>query len=351
MNKPLKVFYSYSHDDEDFLAQLKKHLAPLRHENLIIDWYDRMIPPGSDWESLLTKELEEADLFIMLVSSSFLSSNYCFNIEMNRALERAQKNEAIVAPVIIRDCKWNTSPFGKIQALPKDGIPIKNWSNRDKAWKNVVDGLYERIKSMDIYRIGEDEQKIEDKKPQVQIAIIQNLEVAKYAEPLVLGRDEELKILMDNLKNANKPTTITSGFGGIGKSTLALKVAWTFLKNKFPFNFIAFIDCRTYGTDEKQGISYNYILNEIARLAGRKDIVSNTNLEAKAEQIKDMLQSYEALLIFDNYESLLQYPADEKKISNFIQFLPTRVVITTRELSAGLKSLPRNDLIVEKMPG
>lgn len=359
MNKPLKVFYSYSHDDEDFLVQLKKHLAPLRHDNLIVDWYDRMILPGSNWELLLTEKIEEADLFIMLVSSSFLSSSYCFNIEMKRALERAQKNEAIIVPVIIRECLWNITPFQRIQALPKDGIPIKSWNDRDKAWKNVVTGLYERIKSANNDDVNVD-MKVEDKKSQGEIAITQNLKVVRYTNPHVFGREGEIKFLMDSLVNATKPTTITSGFGGIGKSTLALKVAWIFLENKSPFNFIGFINCRTSGTDEKQGISYNDILNEIARLVGRKDIVSNTNPEAKAEQIRDMLQSYKALLIFDNYESLLQYPDQERRISEFIKSLPTgsahndysltRVIITTRELSPGLKSLPSNVLNVEKMP-
>lgn len=365
MKKPLRVFYSYSHKDEKYLDELKAHLAPLRDQKFIEDWYDRMIPAGSTWESQIANEMETADIFLMIISSNFLSSNYCYEVEMQKALEKAHKNECLSIPIIIRECLWDFTPLKKLQALPTDGIPVQSWQNRDKAWKNVAEGLLNAIKKFSGTPTDKSKN-VSSANPEegigdpVETIIIQNIETTERIEPLVLGRGDEILGLINTLQEAHKPVTITSGFGGIGKSTLALKVAWHFYNQKKPFNLIAFVDCRTYGGDEKQGVTYNFILNEIARIADETDITSSTNLDVKEEQVKKLIKSHRALLIFDNYESLLQYPDEEKRISKFLNSLPVgtnhdnnafaRVMITTRELSEGLKSLPSNNFDVQKMP-
>ena len=62
--------------------------------------------------------------------------------------EREAKNEARVVPVILRGCKWQESPFGKLQALPKDAEPVANSVNRDKAWTNVADGIEKVVEEL-----------------------------------------------------------------------------------------------------------------------------------------------------------------------------------------------------------
>ena len=42
----LKLFISYSHQDEDIKNELLKHLSPLKRLNLISDWHDRKIEAG-----------------------------------------------------------------------------------------------------------------------------------------------------------------------------------------------------------------------------------------------------------------------------------------------------------------
>ena len=60
---------------------------------------------------------------------------------MTRALNRFARKETLVVPIILRPSDWNTAPFARIQALPKDAKPITLWSNRDEAWLDVVKGL------------------------------------------------------------------------------------------------------------------------------------------------------------------------------------------------------------------
>ena len=71
----------------------------------------------------------------------FLASDYCFDVEMKRALERHDRGETRVIPVIVRACDWTSSPFARLQALPKDAKPVTSWASRDQAWADVARGI------------------------------------------------------------------------------------------------------------------------------------------------------------------------------------------------------------------
>ena len=80
---------------------------------------------------------------MLLISSDFLASDYCYDIEMERAIERHESGEARVIPVIIRDCLWTDTSFGKLLALPQDGKPVDSSPNRDEAFTVVARGIRE----------------------------------------------------------------------------------------------------------------------------------------------------------------------------------------------------------------
>ena len=42
-NEKLKLFISYSHDYEEHIKEFIKHIALLKNNGLIEDWYDRKI--------------------------------------------------------------------------------------------------------------------------------------------------------------------------------------------------------------------------------------------------------------------------------------------------------------------
>jgi internalin A len=144
-----RIFVSYSHKDERLLNELKTHLSPLRRLNLIETWDDRSIEAGEDWREEIDANLERADIILLLVSADFINSDYCYEKEMARALERHEKREARVVPVIVRDSKWELIPeLSKLQAVPKGGKAVRDWANKDKAWKDVSDRIQKMIESM-----------------------------------------------------------------------------------------------------------------------------------------------------------------------------------------------------------
>lgn len=121
---PINVLFSYSHKDEAMRDELAAHLASLRRSGLIHEWHDRRIAAGDSWKEAIDEHLEKANLVLVIVSADFIASNYCYDIEMKRALERRNDGRARVIPVIVRPCDWHTTPLGALQALPKDGKPV-----------------------------------------------------------------------------------------------------------------------------------------------------------------------------------------------------------------------------------
>jgi len=138
---PIEVFFSYSHKDEGLREELEVHLAALRREGLIAQWHDRRIGAGEDWKESISEHLDRASLVLLLVSPDFIASDYCYDVEMTRALNRMARGEALVIPVIVRPSDWNAAPFARIQALPRDAKPITRWPDRDEAWLDVARGL------------------------------------------------------------------------------------------------------------------------------------------------------------------------------------------------------------------
>src|SRR5437868_2662063 len=132
------LFFSYSHKDEDLRDQLEVHLSMLKREGLIDAWHDRKIPAGDDFERSIDQKLESADVILLLVSADFLASPYCFDVEVQRAMERHQQGSARVIPVILRPCDWHSAPFGKLLAAPTDGKPVTRWTDRDEAFVDIV---------------------------------------------------------------------------------------------------------------------------------------------------------------------------------------------------------------------
>ena len=129
--KPISLFYSYSHRDEELRKKLEDHLAGLRWSEKIAEWHDRNIDVGDEWAKEIDRNLTSADVILLLVSASFIASKYCWSVEMKKALERHDKGEAKVIPVILRPCSWHTTPFAKLQAAPTDAKPVTSWLDQD----------------------------------------------------------------------------------------------------------------------------------------------------------------------------------------------------------------------------
>ena len=144
----IEIFFSYSHKDQRFRDQLETHLSLLKREGYVSSWHDRKIGAGEEWAGQIDDHLNTAQIILLLISADFVASDYCYDIEMRRALARHDAGEARVIPIILRGAGWKNALFGKLQALPTDGKPISNWSNRDDAYLNVVTNIRKEVKKL-----------------------------------------------------------------------------------------------------------------------------------------------------------------------------------------------------------
>lgn len=142
------VFTSYAHKDQDLLEELKKQLFPLKRLGIIQQWYDREIKAGTEWQGQIDANLDSAQLILLLISPDFMASDYCYDVEAKRALQRHEAGDARVIPVILRPVMWSNTPFSKLQGLPRDAKPVTTWDNRDSALLNVVEGIQDAIESL-----------------------------------------------------------------------------------------------------------------------------------------------------------------------------------------------------------
>jgi WD40 repeat protein len=143
---PIEIFISYAYKDKALRDKLANHLNSIERQG-VITLHDRNISAGEEWKKAIDSHLESANIILLLISPDFLASDYCYNIEMKRSLERHENNEATVIPIILRASDWNRSPIGKLAALPKDGRAITSWQNEDEAFTDVVIGLRRVIDS------------------------------------------------------------------------------------------------------------------------------------------------------------------------------------------------------------
>ena len=141
------VFFSYSHADEELRNELEKHLTGLRRQGVITTWHDRRIGPGEELHHHIDEQLTAADIVLLLVSADFLASDYCYGVEMKRAMERHRRSEAHVIPVILRPCDWHGAPFGTLMAVPPDGKPVVKHATLDDGFLEVAKAVRQAVGS------------------------------------------------------------------------------------------------------------------------------------------------------------------------------------------------------------
>jgi len=212
--RPAKVFISYAHEDELLKDELLKHLLVLQREGLIEPYDDSMIVAGNEWDREIRDELDQADVILLLISSDFLASEYCWAIEMTRALEMHDRKSACVIPIVLRPAPWQNMPFAHLQALPRRAKPVVEWSSPDAAFVDVVDGI--RTALEDRLPVKPKPNSLELLKP-----------VAEFT-----GRQVELESLGREVAGG-KSRVIVHGMAGVGKSQLARSLAIS-LTVRFP---------------------------------------------------------------------------------------------------------------------
>jgi tetratricopeptide (TPR) repeat protein len=218
----VKIFFSYSHEDETLRDELAKYLKPLERQGKIEPWHDRKIEPGKNWRQELDFHLNSADIVLLLVSTDFVNSDFCYCTELERARERHDAGETRIIPIFLRLIDLNAlkgTPLETIQGVPEPSQPITSakWETRDEAFVHVA----ERIRAV----VEQIQQEKEVKQAsQVQESRLSPMRTRVLDEHYV-ERDTAKKLL-DRFAAAlqqplGQPLLFNIyGIGGVGKTTL-----------------------------------------------------------------------------------------------------------------------------------
>jgi tetratricopeptide (TPR) repeat protein len=232
VSPPLQVFISYSHKDEELREELDIHLANLKRQGKIQAWHDRAIEAGAEWDAEIKHQLETADIILLLITPRFIASNYCYDLEMQRAVQRHDEGSARVIPIIGKPCDLQDSPFSKLQALPKDAKPITKWDDRDEALLNVVQGIRRAVETLQAKKsegVPLEKEAIAPTPPPLTPSSLPPF--STYRSETWTGRAETVAELIDTLI-AGCHLLIIHGMTGIGKTALAEKLAADLLGNE-----------------------------------------------------------------------------------------------------------------------
>lgn len=288
---PVEVFCSYAHRDNKLRDQLYTHLSILRHQGLITLWSDQVIEAGTDWQSVINSRINSASIILLLLSADYLASDYCYGIEMQRALQRHQEGQAFVIPILLRPLDWKYAPFAHLRILPSNAKPIVNWKNRDRAFVEVVAGIRQAI------------EEFTQRKAAAQRVAFPSIWHVPYARnSLFTGREEILSQLHSRL---SAELQAISGPMGIGKTQIAVEYAYRFAGE---YDAVLWAQADSASTLIASYVEIANLLN----LPEREDQEQATIIEA----VRRWLQEYERwLLIVDGAN-------EAELVRDFLPFAP-----------------------------
>jgi hypothetical protein len=137
----IEVMLCYTQEDQNEAEKLAIHLGVLRRQGFFNVWHGREISAGMEQAREMDTHLHTSHIIVLIVSQYFMNSDYCYCVEMEQAIERHERGEARVIPVVLRPVYYQRSPFAKLQPLPSNSIPITSWRNRDQAFFDVAEGI------------------------------------------------------------------------------------------------------------------------------------------------------------------------------------------------------------------
>ena len=74
VDRPIDIFFSYAHEDEALMDEIRRQLVVRERLGEIVKWHDRMIPAGDEWRGHIDDRIERAHVILLFMSPNFLES-------------------------------------------------------------------------------------------------------------------------------------------------------------------------------------------------------------------------------------------------------------------------------------
>ena len=292
METNIEIFLSYAREDELLRQRLEKQLSVLVGEGLVSVWHDRNISAGTEWQIEISGHLNSAQIILLLISPDFMKSEYGYCVEMKRAMERQERGEARVIPIILRPVYWQEAPFSKLQVLPTDAKPVRSraWRNPDEAFFDVTVGIRKVVEEL-----------IAGAPVRLTTPVVASTFKADQAEmPRInafYGREHEQQSLKQWILDERCQIIAVVGIGGIGKTALAATVVEQ-IKDSFEYIFWRSLQ----NAPSLKDILQDYI----TFFSNHHYVELPDTVDSQITKLIELLQAHRCLMIIDNVEAILQ---------------------------------------------
>jgi len=308
----VNIFISYSHTDVSYLERLLVNLKPLEREGNINIWYDKKISPGTDFRDSINKNLENADIIVLLISPDFLASDFIYKNEKMIALKKHEAEEARVISVVIRPVHLVDDPVLALQVLPKNAKPVSTWKSEDDAWVNVLEGIKSVIK--DILKNRERRVRRDDDND-IKLCVC-HLISTPVLHPV--GRSDEIESVVNAIKGC--ASMAITGIAGVGKTTiLAFSISEIAKLKPSLYNYI----CSHRIVQGSKEVRMKQLIQYLADCL--KLSLATEDISVQINQIRRVIANNRVLLAIDNADDV-----ESRDIVQTIRLqLPNIVIVVT----------------------
>ncbi len=148
----ISVYFLAAPEDEDVCEAIREHLAPvIRSSEIPIEVESDFQIAGGAVIADQEQRLLQADIVLALISADFINDDRVYE-RNQRVIERHNNGQTVMIPILVRNCLWKLTPFGKQpllpKLLPKSVQPLNNkqyWNSVDDALTAVVSDIYDSI--------------------------------------------------------------------------------------------------------------------------------------------------------------------------------------------------------------
>lgn len=157
-----KIFIAYSKDDQEDLERLRKHLRPLERDGRIEWWADTKLEAGDRWRDEIDEALASANAAILLISSSFLATDFVVERELPALLAKEQANALRLLCVFLSPAANAATEITYLDSLtgeprsvlltdfqgygrPDMTLKEMSWPDRERTYEKLVTDLSQSV--------------------------------------------------------------------------------------------------------------------------------------------------------------------------------------------------------------
>ncbi len=142
----IDAYICYASSEKRHAGMLADTLAAIETAGALTLHWDRDATAGSRFTDAVRDRLDEADVVVLLISKTFLRSNFCQD-QLNHAIERGM----LVVPVVLESCDWIKTAARQSDFLPSDSNPVSTWKNKADAFVDIAEGV---VAACERYSLG-----------------------------------------------------------------------------------------------------------------------------------------------------------------------------------------------------